>query len=144
MNFRDMSFGSTRKRSPVVNVTSLVDALFLLLLFFMVSSTFRDLPGIPLDLPEAKTGEATRSAGVEVQVDRSGAIRIEGRMVGSDDLQDRLEEALDAASVRDLVLRADRGVPYGQVVRVMDFARVLRVRRLIVATEDLSPGAEKD
>ena len=70
-----MNFGGERRRSPLVNVTPLIDALFLLLIFFMVSSTFRDLPGIPLDLPEAKTGEATRSTGVEIQIDREGVIR---------------------------------------------------------------------
>jgi len=129
-------------RSVMVNVTPLIDALFLLLIFFMVSSTFRDLPGIPLDLPEAKSGEATRSAGVEIRIDREGVVRLEGRIVGAKDLEERLAAALDEADVRDLVLRADRGVPYGEVVRVMDAAREARVGKLVVATETLPPAAE--
>ncbi|MFH1681943.1 MAG: biopolymer transporter ExbD [Candidatus Eisenbacteria bacterium] len=144
MNGRGLGFGSERKRAPLVNVTSLIDALFLLLIFFMVSSTFRDLPGIPLDLPEARTGEATRSSGVEVQIDSGGAVRIEGRIVGEGEIAERLASALGAASSRDLVLRADRGVPYGKVVHVMDLARSLRVSRLIVATENLPPDRGDD
>ena len=64
----------------------------------MVSSTFRDLPGIPLELPEAKTAEATRSAGVEIRIDREGVVRLEGRIVGAADLEERLAAALDAAA----------------------------------------------
>ena len=101
-------------------------------IFFMVSSTFRDLPGIPLDLPEAKTGEATRSSGVEIQIDREGVLRLEGNIVGEADLEERLRSALDAAEERNLTVRADRGVPYGKVVTVMDAARTLTVRRLVV------------
>jgi len=134
--------GEGTGRSPMVNVTPLIDALFLLLIFFMVSSTFRDLPGIPLDLPEAKTGEATRSAGVEIRIDREGVVRLEGRIVGAGDLAERLGAALDAADSRDLMLRADRGVPYGEVVRVMDAARESRVGKLVVATENLPPATE--
>lgn len=136
-----MNFGAERKRSPLVNVTPLIDALFLLLIFFMVSSTFRDLPGIPLDLPSAKTGVANRTSGVEVQIDREGVIRLEGNIVGEKDLDKRLGAALDAAEDRDLTLRADRGVPYGKVVTVMDAARSLSVRKLVVATENI-PAAE--
>ena len=135
-----MNFGAQRKRSPLVNVTPLIDALILLLIFFMVSSTFRDLPGIPLDLPKAKTGEAARSAGVEVQVDREGVIRLEGRIVGESQLEERLGAALDESESRDLFLRADQGVPYGKVVHVMDVARGARVHRLVVATENASPA----
>ena len=136
-----MNFGIERKRSPMVNVTPLIDALFLLLIFFMVSSTFRDMPGIPLDLPEAETGEASRTAGVEVQIDRHGMIRLEGRIVAAGDLASRLEKALGESESRDLHLRADEGVPYGKVVQVMDVARAVRVGRLIVATEKPTPGA---
>jgi biopolymer transport protein ExbD len=138
-----MNFGSERKRSPLVNVTPLIDALFLLLIFFMVSSTFRDLPGIPLDLPRTKTGEANRSSGVEIQIDREGVYRLQGRIVGEADLETRLGEALGQADSRDLLLRADRGVPYGRVVTVMDLARELKVNRLVVATENVLPEETK-
>ena len=138
-----MKFGGVKKRSPLVNVTPLIDALFLLLIFFMVSSTFRDLPGIPLDLPEARTGEGTRSSGVEVQINREGVIRLEGRIVAVQDLGERLDRALGDAESRDLFLRADRGVPYGKVVTVMDLAREKKVARLVVATENIPADNEQ-
>ncbi len=135
-----MDFGGERKRSPLVNVTPLIDALFLLLIFFMVSSSFRDLPGIPLDLPKAATGETTQSTGVEIQIDMQGIVRLEGNIVGGDQLIERLESALDESDSRDLYLRADQGVPYGKVVEVMDAARAVKVGRLIVATENKPPA----
>ncbi len=138
-----MKFGGEKKRSPLVNVTPLIDALFLLLIFFMVSSTFRDLPGIPLDLPEAKTGEGIRSSGVELQINREGVVRLEGRIVAMQDLGKRLDRALGEAESRELYLRADKGVPYGKVVTVMDLAREMRVDRLVVATENLPPDYEQ-
>ncbi|NNE08757.1 MAG: biopolymer transporter ExbD, partial [Gemmatimonadetes bacterium] len=61
-----MNFRGEKRRAPVVNLTPLIDALFLLLIFFMVSSTFRDRAGIPLDLPGANTGESNESTVVEV------------------------------------------------------------------------------
>ncbi len=134
-----MNFAGETKRSPAVNLTPLIDALFLLLIFFMVSSTFRDIPGIPLDLPKAATGEAVRTSGVEVQIDRQGVIRLEGRIVPSGKLAERLGLALDQAETRDLLLRADQGVPYGKVVELMDVARASRVGRLIVATDNPIP-----
>ncbi len=136
-----MNFGGERKRSPLVNLTPLIDALFLLLIFFMVSSSFRDLPGIPLDLPQAKTGESNRATGVEIRIDMQGIIRLEGKIVGEGLLEKRLAEALDESDTRDLLLRADKGVSYGKVVEVMDAARSAKVGRLIVATENPPPQA---
>jgi biopolymer transport protein ExbD len=139
-----MNFRGEKRRAPIVNLTPLIDALFLLLIFFMVSSTFRDRAGIPLELPGANTGESNESTVVEVEVDKEGRILIEGESVSASDLRSVLEAALDRSESRDLLLRADQGVPYGSVIDVMDAAREARASRLVMATENRRKGQSEE
>jgi biopolymer transport protein ExbD len=57
-----MELRRARKRSVIINLTSLIDVLFLLLIFFMVSTTFVSQPAISLQLPDAKHAEAARQS----------------------------------------------------------------------------------
>jgi hypothetical protein len=66
--------GARRKRSLILNVTSLIDVLFLLLIFFMISTTFLSQPAIKLELPEAEHSEAVRQTPLVVHVDQDGRI----------------------------------------------------------------------
>ncbi len=128
------------KEDPTIDLTSLIDVVFLLLLFFMVSTTFERPASLKIDLPEASTVTAPLE-----QVDRLElVIDAEGRMFLNDrQLVDGRVQTLKAALTREvgternlpLVLRADRETPHHFVVTAMDAAAQLGFTNLSIATE---------
>lgn len=122
-----------RRRKALINVTSLIDVVFLLLIFFVVTSTFLERPGIDLTLPEAGSGETGVSV-VTVRIVADGQVFVGDRSVPLGDLARVLEESLRAAETTEVTLEADRSVSHGQVVAAMDAARRAGARGLVVAT----------
>jgi biopolymer transport protein ExbD len=130
--------GSRRRRvptAPALDLTSMVDVVFLLVIFFMVSTTFITLEsGLPVDLPQAQSALAQASELPTVTVTRDERIFLAGREIGVDDLVAVLREAIDASGQGTVVMRADGGVPHGFVVTVMDLIRVAGAQRIAIAT----------
>lgn len=130
-----MQFKVNPKRKAFINITSLVDVLFLLLIFFMVSSTFLEQPGMKLNLPGAKSTEIESKQDLIVEISAEGSIAINGKPVLVEGLQGELALNINNLTDATLVLKADESVPHGKVVKVMDIARSAGVRKLIVATK---------
>lgn len=132
----DRAFGGKRRsRKPAINITPLIDVVFLLLIFFMVSSTFRQTPGIAVALPEAQTAEAlTEDRPREVTVRADGTIHYDQRPVDRDGLRDALRELMAAEPEVGLVLRADKAAPFQAGLLVMDVAREVGFDRLEIPT----------
>ena len=124
-----------RKRSVVINVTSLLDVMFNLLLFFMVSTTFLSTPAIKLELPKAKYGEVVEQRPIVVYVDRDGTVYLNDEPVNIALLTAALESKLTEADDRSVVLNADSRVSHGKVVEVMDAIKGAGATRLVVSTE---------
>ena len=122
------------KRRPTINITPLIDVLFLLLIFFMVSSTFRAHRALDVALPEAQTATAQDPAPLEVTVSASGEFHLGPRRVDEAGLRAALRGALESDPEAVVVLRADERAAFGPVVRAMDIARELGATRLIVPT----------
>ena len=123
-----------------INVTSLIDVMFILLIFFMVTSTFLEQPGMKLELPEAKSATVERIEKMVVYIDANQQIYFNDKPLAIDHLKSQLKSALKRSRKPTLVLRADERVPHGLVVKVMDIARQAGVKRLVVATR---PAAGK-
>ena len=128
---------------PDINLTSLIDVVFLLLIFFMVSTTFDRQALLRLELPEAATAESEAVPQViEVTVTEDGQI-----LVGDDLLTETsraalravLDERLEAHGDLPLVLRADTRAPHGLVVLVLDAAAAAGMGRVGIATVE-PPG----
>ncbi len=134
-----MQFRFRQKRKLFINVASLIDVVFLLLIFFMVSSTFREQPGLKLELPEAKTAEIGELKEYTLFIGTDGKMFLNQDPVTFDNLEDALKAALADMKERALVLKADREVQHGTVVRVMDIARQSGVKKLIIGTEVAHP-----
>ena len=128
-----MRFEKGRRRKALINVTSLIDVVFLLLIFFVVTSTFLERPGIDLTLPEAGSGETGVSV-VTVRIVADGQVFVGDRPVALEDLARVLGESLRAEETTEVTLEADRSVPHGRVVAAMDAARRAGARGLVVAT----------
>lgn len=129
-----MRFGGGGRRKALINITSLIDVVFLLLLFFVVTSTFLERPGLDLSLPAASPTEVARRDEVTVELDADGATWLDGARLEPADLETGIERALASAGTERVVLEADERVPHGRVVEAMDAARRAGATGLVVAT----------
>jgi biopolymer transport protein ExbD len=117
-----------------INITSLIDVLFLLLIFFMVTSTFLEQPGMKLELPSAKSAEVSQVENLVLYIGPGGEIVFNDQAVSLDDLETMMKDAVPLAEGKTLVLKADKTVQHGIVVRVMDIAKRVGMKKLVVGT----------
>ena len=116
-----MKFRSEKKgRGLILNVTSLIDVMFLLLIFFMVTSTFKNQPAITLVLPRSATATETVDTPSVVYLTSGGEVYLNDALVDPERLPQLLGQ-LRAASKEDrMVLRADENASHGRVVELID------------------------
>jgi biopolymer transport protein ExbD len=131
----DGAFGTRRhRRKPFINITSLVDVLFILLLFLMVSTTFQQHLGLNISVPAAATASQQNLDSHEISVTQAGEYYFGGQRVDENGLRSALAEALKKDPKAMLVLRADEGANFGKVVRAMDIAREMGGEKLVIPT----------
>lgn len=116
--------GRGGRRAPMaeINVTPLVDVMLVLLIIFMVTAPLL-VTGVPVELPESRANALDqKDEPIEIAIDKDGVTFIDGTEVSPDDLPARLEEiaaAQDAKTPRQIMLRGDTSISYGQMMRVM-------------------------
>lgn len=122
-----MRLAPLRQHKPEIQMSPLIDVIFLLLLFYAVTTTFVTDERLKLKLPEAKTAE---DAGVsrderppEVKVAADGTIWIDDRIVPESELENRIRQLVERAPDDGIILKGDKGADYGVVVHVLDVAR---------------------
>jgi biopolymer transport protein ExbD len=130
-----MKISDKPKRKVQINITSLIDVLFILLIFFMVTSTFLEQPGMKLELPKAKSANVEKVENLVIYIDSDLQVFLNDKPVAIDRLQTQLSELIKENEDPTLVLRADKSVPHGLVVTAMDIAKQVGFKRLVVATE---------
>lgn len=119
-----------------IDITPLVDVVFILLIFFMVTSTFLELPGMKLDLPTSKTAKGQSSKQVTLFLTKEGNILLGEESISLEALPGRLKSAMKKQEEgKALVIKGDKEVAYGRVVTVMDIAKTAGVQKLVVATK---------
>ena len=112
----------SRSRRTRLDMSPLIDVVFLLLIFFAVSTTFLEQAGLGLELPESTSAAADTVTAAVVEVDSLGEIRFRGEIVDPVTLEQAVA-ALDEADRDRITVRADRRVEYGTLVRVLDALR---------------------
>lgn len=131
-----MNFSRTRRVEPVVDVTPLIDIIFQLVLFFMVSTTFVSAPGIEVDLPRSSSDTVLRDTDdLNIWVSSDGAVYVDEEPVDYQGLKAALTEAARTNPSTLIVIKADKDVGHGRVVAVMDAARSRGLTQLAIATE---------
>ena len=125
-----------------INITPLVDVMLVLMIISMLAAPMLQ-KGIPLDLQATETAKDIRDPRTVVSLDREGRLRVNDQPVYPDLLEQRMK-ALAAGSPGDTVfLRADKLIPYGEVLFVMDRIRKAGVTRIALVTVPVagSPGS---
>ncbi|MBN2071682.1 MAG: biopolymer transporter ExbD [Candidatus Krumholzibacteriota bacterium] len=131
-----MQLKEKSKKRVIISITSLIDVMFLLLIFFMVTSTFLEQPGMKLDLPSARSAETTVTRRLVLLINAENEIVLGERAVPADSLDFFMKEAAEGSEDGTLVLKADKTVLHGTVIRVMDAAKQAGIKRLVVGTKE--------
>lgn len=114
--------------------SSLTDIVLLLLIFFLLTSSFVTNFGIKVDIPKAETGAQTENQFISVAVTKDGEFYVDGSIISSGMLASAIREARSNKPQAALVLRADKEAIVDNAVRVMNIAKALDLR-IIMATE---------
>ena len=130
-----MELRKSKKRSLILNLTSLIDVLFLLLIFFMVSTTFLSQPAINLELPEAEHSDVVRQSPIVVHVDQLGRVFLNDDPMELPLLEEALTRRVRESTEKSVVLKADSRVSHGAVVQVLDIIKASGAEKLVVSTE---------
>ncbi|MEN8007632.1 MAG: biopolymer transporter ExbD [Candidatus Krumholzibacteriota bacterium] len=116
MNFRPRKKG----RGLIINITTLIDVMFLLLIFFMVTSTFKNQPAINLVLPRSATASETVDTPAILYLSADGVVYLNDMLIDLETLAGRLEKMHTETGEDRMVLRADEKAAHGDVVELID------------------------
>ncbi len=118
-----------------IELISMTDIVFLLLIFFMVSTTFVDFSRrLDIQLPETKAAEVTQDVQQYIiEMDAQGSLRLDGQPVRLDELPQRLASGTGSVQQGAVIIRADKRLPYGNVVTVLGLVRQAHIRDIAVA-----------
>ncbi len=135
-----MKLRTSNEPDPEINLTSLIDVVFLLLIFFMISTTFERQAALKIDLPEASAEAQPQDSPERLEwvIDPEGRIYLnDGQLVDSRPatLRAALEELVGDDRSLPVVIRADAQTPHHYVVTVMDVTGQMGFSRLSIATQ---------
>lgn len=116
-------------------LTSLIDIVFMLLIYFLLTTNFMVDEGIKIKLPQAKAAAPQTQQEITVYVDRDGRAYIQDREIPPDQIFKELKQRIGNKKDQLVVIKADRAVILNKAVRVMDLAKAAGAGRLCLATE---------
>lgn len=120
-----MRFKRRLEERSVVDLVPMIDVVFQLILFFLVSTTFAILPGITLQLPQSATAEPTAMTRLAVAVVSRDEVYLNKDRMTLDQLGKRLQSLTSAEreQIKSVTLEADRSVSYGLTIEILDILR---------------------
>jgi len=125
-----------RRSGTLLNLTPLIDLVFLLLIYFMLTSHFVEEESIAIELPKAESSASAEEDGfVEILASPEGKLLLNGAEIAPEGLETALRAALTAPEKHSVRLRGDRGTRLGLAVQVIDAARKTGSRSLDILTE---------
>ncbi|MDJ0687418.1 MAG: biopolymer transporter ExbD [Xenococcaceae cyanobacterium MO_188.B32] len=123
-------------RPPQINIVPMIDVIFAILVYFIVSSLFLTRSeGLPVNLPQAETARVQKSKQITVSLDREGNLTVGDRPTELDRLKIKVENLLKTEQTKVVVISADKLVDHGQVVDVLDQLRQIPQVQLAIAAK---------
>ena len=130
-----MTFTTSRKRIISYAAISLTDIVLLLLIYFLLSSSFIVQPGIKVTLPRAAAGEVDKADKIYLTVTKSEQLFLNGEIVSRSELGARLTALLKIAADKTVIIRADKDLTLEATVQVIDIAKLAGAEKFLIATE---------
>ncbi len=125
-----------RKRKEMgIEMGPLMDIVFILLIFFVVSSSFTRETGVDVTKPQAQSASQLEKENILIAITREGSIHIHERQVDMASLQDILKQILAKTPDREVVVIADKGAVTGTLVQVIDACNLSGVKKVSIAAQ---------
>jgi biopolymer transport protein TolR len=141
------SSSSGRRVMAEINITPFTDVCLVLLIIFMISASFLSNPkGVDVKLPQAsrKATSALPTQDITISVMKNGALFVDQKSVGFTDLYSDLKTYARTTKVRNVIIKADQGILYDEVVKVMDAVRETGITYMSLAVEQAQPPRHVD
>ena len=134
-----MEFEGRKRIRTYLNIAPLIDIVFLLIIFLMLSSHFVAQPGIKIALPSALTARLHPEEDIVIYITEDNNLYLNEEEVTLDNLLDKLRMKAGEAKKKTVIIKADEKVDLGLAVKVMDIAKQAGVEGLVISTTPLSP-----
>ena len=129
-------FYKSYNRDPQINILPMIDIIFVILSFFIVSSLYLvKLESIPLNLPNAETSKNELSDPMIVSLDVEGNIYINKNITTRESFENDISKLIVNEDKKYILIRADKDIKYGEVVYVLDIIRKFKNLKIAVSTE---------
>ncbi len=115
-----------------IDIAPLIDMVFQLLIFFMLTSSFVMQPGIKVNLPKAVTSEVVKYENTEIVISSENIVYLSGKVVNNAELKTLLKQV--AKAKQGILIKADRRASLGRIVEIWDLCRDLGVTQINIAT----------
>lgn len=115
-----------------IDIAPLIDMVFQLLIFFMLTSSFVMQPGIKVNLPKAVTSEVVRPQNLEIVISSENVVYLDGKVVTMQELKKIFTQATKRR--QSVLIKSDRRASLGRVVEIWDMARDLGIAQINIAT----------
>jgi len=122
------------KKLLTINLTSLIDVLFILIIFFAVSSTFLEQPGIELKLPDAESSESYTTQKIILYIDKNHNLFLNDQLITTNTMIDEMKKLGEISKENSIVLKADAKVDHGETIRIMDILRKNKFFKIVIST----------
>ncbi len=131
-----MRFKKNKEPETFLSITPLIDIVFLLLIFFMLTSHFTVASGVPIKLPKiAQHAYEHETRELIISIDKDGRIHLKGKKISLKNLASGLQTIIKEESTSQLMLKADKDTRHGLVVQVMDVAKRAGVSSIVIAAQ---------
>lgn len=133
---RKLSLGMDRKSEEVeLNMSPLIDMIFILLIFFLVTTTFVKESGVEVNRPIAASAVAKEETNLVIGVTQEGEVWIEGSAIDIRSVRSRMERFKHENPDGNVVITADKDSFFGDAIEVLDQVRLANIRNVVVAAE---------
>jgi len=129
-----MKLTNKKSKKLTLNLTSLIDVLFILIIFFAVSSTFLEQPGIELKLPDAESSESFTTQKIILYIDQENNLFLNDQLISENTMIDEIEKLGKIKDEGSIVLKADTKVDHGEIIKIMDMLRKNKFYKLVIST----------
>jgi len=128
---------SLEAESTELNLTPMIDCVFLLIIFFMVTTVFKEPHSLQVELPEARQAVIVEEKKLVASIDKSGQMEINRHRVTLAELHGVLSQQKQETRSMTLIIRTDKETRHGPVLETMEIAKRLRIEKVVLQSEDL-------
>ena len=133
-----MEFEGRKRIRMHLDIAPLIDIVFLLLIFFMLTAHFITQPGIEITLPAAKTATMEEVEDIIIFISREDEVFLNDKQIDIEALGPALEAKLEVSQKKTVILKADEKINLGLAVKVMDIARQAHAEGLVISTKPMA------